>query len=397
MNYISPLPHGFSSHSETDELSVLVMETVADMERWSGVWMKLDQQTQSKHVYFQSYQWCRNWWVHHAKPKQDMLIFMLLHNGMPVAVLPMMRETSRLGLKVFRSLGEPHTQYSNILTARDQLSPAGSKLLLQALRAAGADILHFNYVPHGSPLLALLGETSLAPELENQSLQYDLTTFATAAAYDLHADKKLRQLRRRADTYLSKHGPLTLQVLKPSDSGYRDAIADCIAMKKVWINQTARNMEGLGQEQHAAFLASLPGDTLDDGAIVFALLSGSTAVAYQVGFLQHGHYYLYTAGFDWMLRAWSPGAVLIDMTLKWLIDKGIATFDMMGNPSGYKARLANKNVRLSGHVTTFSLRGTLHARLWVRLTRPVVRRFYLAAPTAVRRLLNCLRNFAPSA
>ena len=269
---------------------------------------------------------------------------------------------------------------------------SASLALQQAIAGAEVDLLLFHYVPEGSPLLGVLPDRSTAPELGNVSLQYDLSAHPCAASYDKAADKKLRQLRRRADTYLSKHGPLSLRVLKPSDDGYCAAIRDCIAMKMVWISETARNLDGLGQKDHADFLSALSGTQMLEGGIVFALMSGDVAIAYQIGFLQRGQYYLYTAGFDWSLRAFSPGMVLIDMTMRWLIDHGIETFDMMGNPSGYKERLANRQTHLAGHVMPLTMVGAAYGNLWARKLRPAMRDFYHRVPVPVRRTLNRLRK-----
>jgi CelD/BcsL family acetyltransferase involved in cellulose biosynthesis len=370
---------------------VTLVRSVAELNDWAAAWRELNHKATAPFVYFQSHDWCLQWWIRQALPGQTLAIFMVCEAGELVAVLPMMQET-RAGVTLLRPLGEPHTQYSNLLTATGTLSTEAEAALQKALHSCGGDLLLFHYVPEGSPLKSVLGETSQAPELSNVSLQYDLAAHASAEAYDKAADKKLRQLRRRADTYLSKHGPLSLKVLKPSDVGYDDAIRDCIAMKMVWISETARNLDGLGQKNHAEFLSALPGEELLQGGIVFALVSGDVPVAYQIGFLQRGQYYLYTAGFDWSLRAFSPGMVLIDMTMRWLIDRRATTFDMMGNPSGYKERLSNQQTKLGGHVLPLTFRGSVFGNLWTRKLRPAVRGVYHRIPVPLRRAVNRLRN-----
>ncbi len=391
MNYYS---HAFAhqtSQSGTTGCRVVVARSVTEMDAWAEAWSSLDRRSTAPFVFFQSQDWCRNWWRQQSLSGQEPAVFLVLEAGNLVAVLPLM-QTRSAGVKVLRPLGEPHTQYSNILTETGMLPEDAVPALQNALSGSGADLLLFPYVPEGSPLRMVLPASSRASELGNVSLQYDLSAHPCADSYDKSADKKLRQLRRRADTYLSKHGPLSLKVLKPADPGYADAVRDCIAMKMVWISETARNLDGLGQKDHAAFLASLPGDDLLDGAIVFALMSGDVAIAYQTGFLQRGQYYLYTAGFDWSLRAFSPGMVLIDMTMRWLIDKGVTTFDMMGNPSGYKERLANRQTQLEGHVLPLTVKGAAYGTLWSRKLRPALRAVYHRLPVPFRQGLNRLRK-----
>lgn len=391
MNYFST---GFvheGSQSETSDCAVSLARSIADLNAVAPEWRDLDQRSTAPFVYFQSLDWCQQWWLRQSLPGQAPFVFLVREAGKLVAVLPMMLARSA-GVRVLRPLGDPHTQYSNLLTETGHLSEPAALALQQAIASADVDLLLFHYVPEGSPLLGVLPDRSTAPELGNVSLQYDLSAHPCAASYDKAADKKLRQLRRRADTYLSKHGPLSLRVLKPSDEGYCAAIRDCITMKMVWISETARNLDGLGQRDHADFLSALSGTQMLEGGIVFALMSGDVAIAYQIGFLQRGQYYLYTAGFDWSLRAFSPGMVLIDMTMRWLIDHGIETFDMMGNPSGYKERLANRQTHLAGHVMPLTMVGAAYGNLWARKLRPAMRDFYHRVPVPVRRTLNRLRK-----
>jgi CelD/BcsL family acetyltransferase involved in cellulose biosynthesis len=391
VNYYS---HAFAheqSRSGTATWQVILVRRVAELDGWADAWRRLDRRSTASFVFFQSHDWCRQWWRQQSLPGHEPAVFLVFEEGRLIAVLPMM-QTRSAGVKILRPLGEPHTQYSNLLTEEGLLPDGAASALRQAISASGADLVLLHYVPEGSPLRMVLPPSSRAAELGNVSLQYDLSAHGCADSYDKSADKKLRQLRRRADTYLSKHGPLSLKVLKPADPGYAEAVRDCIAMKMVWISETARNLDGLGQRDHAAFLASLPGGELLDGGIVFALMSGDVAIAYQTGFLQRGQYYLYTAGFDWSLRAFSPGMVLIDMTMRWLIDKGVATFDMMGNPSGYKERLANRQTQLDGHVLPLTLKGAAYGKLWSRKLRPVLRAVYHRLPVGLRHGLNRLRK-----
>ncbi len=394
MNYFST---GFSESQSRFETRhrVLVLGNLDDMDRWADAWRDLDRRATSDLVFFQSFDWCRQWWALQARPGQHLAVHLVLQGNDLVAVLPLMKVRSRVGITVLRPLGEPHTQYANLLTPCGGLSGDAAEALGKALAGSGADLMQFNSVPCSSPLRSLLGEDSSVVELLNTSLQYDLSVHHSAAAYDASADKKQRQLRRRAETYLGKHGPLNLHVLKPGDRDYVAAVARCIDLKMVWISETARNHEGLGQPGHREFLASLPGPDLLEGAIVFALRSGETAIAYQMGFLVRGHYYLYTASFDWEMRAWSPGLVLIDMTMRWLIAHGAKTFDLMGNPSSYKERLANRQLELSGHTVALTAFGSLYGTLWTRLTRPLLRQIYHKTPTSLRRGINHLRQLSP--
>lgn len=380
------------NQSGTDGLAAVCLHSLEDISARATAWLRLDAASQAGHCYFQSHDWCRAWLEQHGDEGCTPFVIMLLRGNEAVAVLPLMRCTEFGIVRVLRPLGDPHTQYGNVLTQAGTLTACETALLRHTLQSEGrADSIIINYIPEGSPLADVLGPETRARELDNAAAQLDLSAPRVSGDQLAGLSKNQRRARRKSQAILGELGPLRLDVLRPGDSGYVSAIHHCVALKKNWIKHTGRIGSGLDYEGHAEFLARLPASTSRDGGIVFALKAGEATVAYEIGFLQRGHYYSYLGAFVWGLRHASPGTLQIEMTLDWLAANGAKTFDLLGNPVEYKALWSNREVALSCHVCDLSALGRLYSRLWVRSARPMLKAAYHRLPTSVRRAAVVLR------
>lgn len=382
-----------SSQYGADGLRTVCLRSLADMDLWAAAWRALDSCSSAPHRYFQSFDWCHTWLASHPSKRLSPFVVLLFRGDALMAVLPLMRVRSLTGICVLRALGEPHTQYGNVLTRDGRLAPDEVAAIRHALfKASSADSIIANYVPDGSPLKDILGVESRASELDNAAAQFDLQGFASPQDYRATLNKSRRRTRRKAETALGEFGEIALEVLRPGEKGHAAAIAQCVALKKNWIKHTGRIGAGLDYEDHARFLSALPATTSRDGGIVFVLKAGPVAVAYEVGFLQGGHYYSYLGAFMWSLRHASPGTLQIEMTMEWLMTHGVRTFDFLGNPMQYKAQWSNREVALSCHIVNLTRRGRLFTSLWVRRLRPKLKVLYHHLPTPARRSFAIFRE-----
>jgi CelD/BcsL family acetyltransferase involved in cellulose biosynthesis len=375
----------FAAQNGTAALRVRTLVSFQDMLNNADIWTSLDQRSTAENRFFQSYNWCKNWIEHHATANIRPLIIMVLQGDEAVAILPFMREKLWGFVTVARPLGEPHTQYGGLLTVDGRLDSACVQLMRQALfEQPHIDAVVVKDVPSHSPVRDVLGRGSTVVALANIAAQFDLKLFHNAASYDQALPTRRRQTLRRAIAALKEDGPLTLDVIWPSTPGFDDAVRRCLDWKKTWLTQTGRVGAGLNAEGHTEFLSAIPADAHHGGAVVCVLKAGARPVAYQLGFLQHGQYYLYTASFDWQLRRWSLGTVLLDKTVSWLIDENISTFDLMGNPAPYKETWSNRSLHLTGHIISITTRGAVYASLWSQWLRPTLKTLYHKVPQPLR-------------
>jgi CelD/BcsL family acetyltransferase involved in cellulose biosynthesis len=365
-----------------------VLTTLADLVEAGPAWQALDASSIADMVYFQSFDWCMAWMCVHAGQEHVPHVIMVRIDGQLMAVWPLMIERQLFGTRILRSLGSPHTQYGNILTATGSLSSPVVQALRNYLAVLKlADSLIVPYVPATSPLVQVLGLATRVSALDNDGTQFDIAGYTTMAAHHQSLPKKRRYARQKTIAALGSIGPLTLHVLHPDDAGFAQALTTSLHQKDEWLANTGRMGSALASGEHETFLARLPKLGTHDGAMVFVLKAGERVVATQVGFLQRGHYYYYLGSFDWSLRQFSPGSLIIEMILEWLAAREVRVFDLLGNPEGFKQRWATRPMALTGHMMNFSMKGALYATLWPRLLRPALKRMYLALPLAARRML----------
>ncbi|MCR6498959.1 GNAT family N-acetyltransferase [Shinella sp. CPCC 101442] len=365
-----------------------VLRDRAAMADMAAAWRDLDACAGNPFTYFQSADWCLKWIETFASPKCRPQVHTLWRDGRLIAVWPLM--LSGGVLKRLEPLGWPHSQYANLLT--DPAYGGVTARLLTGL--AGHDLMVLDGVPDGSALAGLLGETPPLASLANSAAMLDLSAFATPQAYAETLSKTQRRNRNRRRNALAREGELSFAVLFPGDAGFAEGVATCVAFKRQWLRETARRGTGLAFEGFDRFLASLSGDEAAlSGACLSVLKAGDRLIAGEIGFLHHGHYHAYLGAFDWALREASPGKVQMDMTVCWLIERGVKTYDLLGNPADYKDSWSNSAVELQSYALPASLAGRAYAHLWTARLRPGLKRLYYGLPYRLRRLARVSQSF----
>lgn len=371
--------------------AVQCLTSLAGIEAMERQWRGLDGRSTADLVWFQSYEWCHRWLQHHTDDGTRPVVLMLLENGEATAILPLMRQSNRLGIRTLKILGEPHTQYANVLTVDGKLSDAQAKALSQALDSLqDVDLLSFSLVPEGSALAQLLPELATEAVVDNSTSHLDLRQYPSIEAYEGKLGKKSARNLRRSANQLSALGPLSLAVSRPGDAAFKEHVQRCVAMKKFWLQATGRISSGLDGGEHGGFLSSLHGS--DMGPVAFVLKAGSRPLAIELGFLQRGHYYAYMGAFDWKLRHLSPGKLQMHMTLGWLIENGVHTLDLLGHPAEYKERFSSHNIALKSGVREYTLLGRSFGALWMRNARPQLKWLFSKLPGSFRVSMNVMRK-----
>ncbi|WP_421592611.1 GNAT family N-acetyltransferase [Shinella sp. M27] len=348
----------------------------------AAAWRDLEARAGDPLTYFQSADWCLTWIAVFAGPQCRPEVHTLWQDGRLIAVWPLMLSGGIL--KRLEPLGAPHSQYANLLVDPIHGEKATHRLLAGL---AGHDLMVLDGVPEGSALARLLGETPPLPSLANSAAMLDLSAFVTPEAYAATLSKTQRRNRNRRRNALAREGALSFAMLFPGDAGFAEGVAACIAFKRQWLHETGRRGTGLAFEGFDSFLAALSGDRATlSGACLSILKAGDRLIAGEIGFLHHGHYHAYLGAFDWALREASPGKVQMDMTVCWLIEKGVKTYDLLGNPAEYKENWSNRTLGLQTYALPASLAGRAYAGLWTARLRPGLKKLYYGLPFRLRRL-----------
>ena len=299
------------------------------------------------------------------------------------------------GIRVLQNLGAPHSQYCNLLCDDAVLADSVAYALLSKIEAEpDCDVAVFHPVPQRSKLAQLLKARPTIRGYNSNSSLLDLTAFADSESYRATGGKLKKRNRNRRRNHLARLGDLSFEVVWPSDPRFAALMRQCAAMKRQWLSETGRVSSGFSFKGYEGFLATLKGDAETmSGACLFVLKAGEAVVATELGFLQNGHYYAYIGSFDWNLRHLSPGKVQMEMTICWLIDNGVTTYDLLGGEGDYKGSWTDRTIKLEGYSLCFSWKGRFYAQTWLPHLRPLAKRLYHSAPDSLRRLIAAVQSF----
>ena len=373
-------------------LSLRVLSSLAEMDAISANWSELETSCSDVMTYYQGYDWCRNWIAVVSKEAGDAQphVVTVWLGPKLIALLPLMVTHATGGVRVLGNLGEPHSQYSGILTDPVLYNDAASTLLSDYLRkAAGCDLVNLDLVPQSSLLNAIASKACALTGIPNENSVLDLTHFASSKDYlaSLAGSKaKNRDKRRRK---LEKNfGTLAFREVWAGEPEFGQLVKSCIDMKKIWLAETGRISTGFALTSYGDFLASLSGDrTTREGLVALVLSAGERVIAIEISMIRKGHMYTYIGGFDWELRTMSPGKVQMEATVCWAIDNSIKAYDLLGNAADYKDSWSNIVYPLHAYTRCYTSRGWLYANLWLLKLRPAIKAGFHALPASVRQSL----------
>jgi CelD/BcsL family acetyltransferase involved in cellulose biosynthesis len=373
------------------------VDTLSGMEAIAECWRALEARAQTPLSYFQSYGWCRAWAETFADENSDKEIFIQTawRGEDMVAVWPL-TILNRAGLRHAITLGEPYSQYSTVIFDPAQITDRELEgFITKALRLAKVDVAAFDAVPARSALARHLGvHPGSVTGQDNESLILGLTRWSSSGVYLDGLTRDQQRSRERRRKQLARHGELSFDIIWPSDPRFESLVHRAIEMKRDWLKGTGRISIGLMAGAEGLF-SKLPGAETDfSGAVMSVLRAGDKVVAVEIGFLQDRHYYGHVGSFDWEFSALSPGKVQIEMTIRWLIDQGVTSYDFLANATDYKRSWSDHSEPLKSFAVPFSWKGRVYAEAWLPSLKPALKRAYYALPGQIRRLLTGAQGFA---
>jgi CelD/BcsL family acetyltransferase involved in cellulose biosynthesis len=382
----------------TGSIAVRSIDSLSGMEAIAEGWRALEVRCPTPLSYFQTYDWCRAWAEKFTGAGGSAQVFVQTawRNGELAAVWPLMLSPGP-GLMRAGTLGEPFAQYSNLIHDPDLISPADLKAFVgEVLQPGRFDVAVFDAVPQSSPLAALVGSRSTSVEgRDNESLMLDLSGWKSAADYTAQLSQAQTRRRERKRRHLARRGALSFEVIWPDNPEFAPLVRQAVAMKRTWLKETGRLSVGLHDSRSDDFFASLSGSAATlTGACISVLRVADRCVAMEIGFLWDRHYYAYLGAFDWQLAEYSPGKMQMEMTVGWLIDRGVNTYDLLANTADYKLSWSNRAEALESYAVPFSWKGRIYAAAWLTTLKPAIKRAYYAVPSGLRRLVTGMQAAA---
>lgn len=355
-----------------------------DLKSLEAGWGRLEAKTNDQMSYFQSFDWCYRWCEAFLRDSESrgastLQVFAGFRGNDLVVLWPMMRVSDQFGLKRLVFIGEPLSQYANILVDYEIVSTQDlDACWAQITRNSNVDVVALNNVPANT----LLGQWCVGRKPESVKMQssvMDLSSFETYDDLLATLSTTTRKYRRKRRSKLSKLGDLSFESVSGGTKQYRDLVDLALDWKKVWLQETGREAQVLCDARARNFLKSLSKDV-----VVLVLRVDDKPIALEVGFMRGKHFYSYLGAFDWELSSYSPGKVQLEEALKWSIDNGLQAYDLLGNPSTYKTSWSNFDLDLRSCMSAHSFKGYVFANVWFPYVRPALKQFFYGFSGNVR-------------
>lgn len=378
----------------------IVQDTLA-LECLKVQWQALDSNPANKMAYFQSFDWCRTWWVINGeKAGARLRVLAIYRDKRLVAVWPLMKCPGPLNLTQIVPVGYPLSQYSNLVHDPAAFDAAiGGKIWKAYLRGLRADCVVLPSYPEDGMMAAIVGHRGIqTQETRNAAIQ-NLTTYDAPDALAATLSAKMRKNRRARRNKLAREGEISTDVHAGGSEAYLNLVNRALEMKQDWLIHNGRRTNAVTDEATARFLAALPGhkdkNGTIEGAFAYELKVDGKPVAIELGFIQSRHVYAYIGAFDWACRALSPGKIQMEASVNWAIETGMERYDYLGEPADYKEHWSDEAVPLVGRSVPNSLKGWLYCHVWVARTRPMLAAIFdRLSPTMRQRLLRVFQRGA---
>ena len=356
---------------------------------WNDLFRRAGRDTQL----FQTFNWNWHWANHYLSPaagergRRSLAVVTVRRHGRLAMVWPLVAERIA-GMKVLRWMGEPVSQYGDVLAETTVDRPELLRLVWNFIsRMLGADAIFLRKVRADAVVAPLLREQGLIATTVAQSPCLDLASAANFAAYEeTHYSAKARKNRRRHMRRLTERGSVEI-VRHRGGPEARVAAMEAVALKSKWIKATNRVSPALADERLAAFFGDVAeGRGRPAGCQVSMLKSNGETIAIAIdidcGARRAAHIIVH----DPRLDGFGPGMLLLQERLRVAPGEGVATFDLLAPAYAYKLDWADASVAVGDYALGLSLSGRVFARVYLGYLRERIKAVAEARPHGVEQL-----------
>lgn len=367
----------------------------AGFEALEADWTDLLERMEGHKNPFLSYNWHWHWCRHYLDDAgrdgpQTLQIVVGRKDGRVTMIWPLVLYRE-LGLRILRFMGEPVSQYADILVEPGSGDVAALKTCWEHLCGkAKPDALVVRKARHDGavyPLLTALGAIETAAE---EAPFADLSPLTDYSAYETRFSKRFRRNCRRQCNRLEDDGALGFTLVRESDEA-RGLMAHAFHMKREWLRETGRIAPSFNDERFASFFAGIAGAVdRPAGCVVSALMIDDQPIAVEVGILNAGQYAGHIGAFEARYGRLSPGTHQMARTVAKLIEMDIERYDLLAPSDDYKRSWADGSVGVGDYVVPRSIPGRVYADLYLKRLRPAMKHGLSALSSAASRVTSCL-------
>ena len=340
---------------------------------WSDLFDKVARPDQV----FQSFNWLWHWANHFLDARVELALITGWRAGRLVMVWPLVR-TRVAGVRVLRWMGEPASQYGDVLV--EPGPHAGAMLCqgLEILRTMDVDLALLRKVRRTATVSGLLATEGLSTAC-SKAPRLDFAEAQSFAEVERQFSAKDRSSRRRLGRRLAETGQVAFE---DRVEGARAAALtlQAIALKLANLKASGQCSPALEQAATQAFFAdAMSSVERPVGAMINAIVRDGRPIGVALSLVCKGEGFGHILAHDSLCDKQGVGVLLAEQVFRSAHRRGLGGFDMLAPADCFKLKWASSVAKLDDWVVPLNRRGRWFVRLWVAQV-PRLKRLAEASP-----------------
>ncbi len=328
---------------------------------WNELFARVARPSQAFQSFAWNWHWCQRYLPRggHGGTKLAMVIGRA--DGRLVLILPLVL-TRKAGLKQLGWMGEPVSQYGDIVADLEQVSLETMKAAWAlAVSATHADLANLRKVRAdavAAPLMAAIGAVITATE---EAPYIDLGKFQNYEAFEEALPTKGKKNRRRFMRRLSEQGTVSFETVTGNPEAARLASYGII-LKRAWLKLRHQISIAMADDRYPAFFSdAVAGGNQPTGTKVMTIRSRNELAALQIMLENKGARFLHIAVYAAKFEKAGAGGLLLEQAIADCYKDGITHFDFLAPKHEYKMEFADGTVAVNDHAVALSAMGRAYA------------------------------------
>ena len=362
-----------------------ISNTAKEFDQLKDDWNKLFEAHGTGTQLFQTYNWIWHWINQFEFSPRNMVILTGRIEDELVLIAPLILE-KKFGLKLLKWIGEPVSQYGDILIKENpqnlQWLKAGFNYLNETIKP---DLFHLRKTRFDAAITPLL-EMYNATILEEFAAPYiEVRGDENFTEFNKRYSQRSRKAKRRHRRKLEEKGPLTFNIFDEGKEANR-AANHAINLKRDWLKATKTFSPAFSTTLIDKFFDASTKESQHSANIkVSELCVDNHPAAIEIGILIKDYYGAHLGVYDPTYIAHSPGSLQMQDTIAVLIEKGVKIIDLFAPGDTYKYEWTEQSVPVYDFAYSTSLKGRIYEEAYLKRTRPALK-------TAVKSLSEIAKN-----
>jgi CelD/BcsL family acetyltransferase involved in cellulose biosynthesis len=380
-----------TKHPTPSNLTIDIINNPDKFDALQTEWTALHDANHTNQLAFQSHAWLRAWFAAYRPEVEShstttAIIIARTDGKLRLACPFAIRHV--LGMTCLTWLGEPASQYGDILTDGSQATHNLIDLALSfALDQLQPDIVHLRKVRNDAAVLPWIKSQDALATATDEAPYLDLHGASSFDDYCSKYSGKSRKNRRRLRRRLEEIDTVTTTIL-PAGHEAQVAIRTGVTFKQAWLVERGHISSALRDKHMSDFLTEVVSQPCSDAnPFISVMHCGVKPVSVQFGVIAQHRLALHMIAYNPETEKSGAGVLHIEDTIAYSIENGLSQIDFLAPNAPYKQAWADATVPVLDYVFSRSLRGRLYAQAYLRYTRNILKMRVQTLPLGIRQSL----------